>query len=87
MENKNTCDCIFCKYRDNPEVLKDIYKYTIRQDEYILEVLKHSGVKSGTLDGSSYSLETLRAVIECNLEESRILLDEINKETKNERRK
>lgn len=87
MENKNTCDCIFCKYKNNPEVLKDIYKYTIKQDEYILEVLKHSGVKSGTLDGSSYSLETLRAVIECNLEESRILLDEINKEIKNERRK
>ena len=63
------CKCIWCKYSDKPEILKDIATYLLDDKKMTLAVLKANKVKCGELGGDNQKLSTLRAVLECEIEE------------------
>ena len=73
--NELKCTCFICRHRDEPELLKAYYEGFIEASNWFLNWAKQNCIEPGSI--SDDNLPGIVAQMQCNLDESKILLNEL----------
>lgn len=80
MNEDHVCQCFVCRHRGETELIKAYYEGFIEASKQILDWAKRNHIEPGSI--ADDDLPGIIAQIQCNMDETKILLDELkqNKE-------
>lgn len=74
--NELKCTCFTCRHHDEPRLIKAYYEGFIEASKWFLNWAKRNRIEPGSI--SDDDLPGIVAQMQCNLDETQILLNELN---------
>lgn len=74
--NELKCTCFTCEHHDEPELIKAYYEGFIEASNWFLNWAKRNRIESGSI--SADDLPGIVAKMQCNLNETQILLNDLD---------
>ena len=83
MNEDHVCQCFVCRHRGDTELIKAYYEGFIVASEWFLNWAKQNHIEPGSI--ADDDLPGIVAQMKCNMDETKILLNELNELENNEK--